>query len=83
MGLCTDEDLRVKLCVITYPILEARDVGMVGYPDYTYHQLKEVSGYAMINLIHLENLSNATSAERDEIQRKLKEGFHIVQTSGQ
>lgn len=78
MGLCTDEDLTVKLCIITYPLLEARDVDMIGYPDYTYHQLKEVSGYAMINLIHLENLPNATSAERDEIQRKLKEGFHVV-----
>lgn len=83
MGLCTDEDLNVKLCVITYPLLEARDVDMIGYPDYTYHQIKDVSGYAMINLIHLENLPNATSAERDEIQRKLKEGFHVVQTSGQ
>lgn len=83
MGLCTDEDLRVKLCIITYPLLEARKVDMIGYPDYTYHQIKEVLGYAEINLIHLTNLPNATSEERNEIQRKLKEGFHVVQTSEQ
>lgn len=44
-----------------------------GYPSNTYTPLSACSGYTQVRYVHVENLT-ATDAEKQEIERLLKEG---------
>lgn len=44
-----------------------------GYPSNTYTSLSTCSGYTQVKFVHVENLT-ATDAEKQEIERLLKEG---------
>ena len=44
-----------------------------GYPSNTYTPLSACSGYTQVKFVHVENLT-ATDAEKQEIERLLKEG---------
>lgn len=44
-----------------------------GYPSNTYTKLSACTGFTQVKFVHVENL-NATDAEKQEIERLLKEG---------
>lgn len=44
-----------------------------GYPSNTYTQLSACTGFTQVKFVHVENLT-ATDAEKQEIERLLKEG---------
>lgn len=51
----------------------------LGRPLNEYRELKDVKGYTEIGAIHLDNLDNALTQEKDEIEEYLKGGVYFPQ----
>lgn len=51
----------------------------LGRPLNEYRELKNVKGYTEIGAIHLDNLDNALTQEKDEIEEYLKGGVYFPQ----
>lgn len=50
-----------------------------GRPLNEYRKLKDVKGYTEIGAVHLDNLDNALTQEKDEIEEYLKGGVYFPQ----
>ena len=48
----------------------------VGYPSYIPYKLSDLSGYTMVDAL-IDNTVKATDAEKEEIERLLKEGVYL------
>ena len=46
----------------------------VGYPSFITYQLKKLEGYTMVDAVIDNQIAGATDAEKEEIERLLKEG---------
>ena len=51
----------------------------LGRPLNEYRKLKDVKGYTEIGAVHLDNLDNALTQEKDEIEEYLKGGVYFPQ----
>ena len=51
----------------------------VGRPLNEYRELKNINGYTEISAIHLDNLDNALTQEKDEIEDYLRKGVYFPQ----
>ena len=46
-----------------------------GYPSMSTNQLKNLTGFTVMDEIHVENISGITETEQDELESILKTGF--------
>ena len=71
---------EIPYLILTQPVqVMPKEYGQFeGYPSYIMYTLSELDGYTKVNSVIDNTVGGATDAEREEIERLLKEGVFLV-----